>query len=123
MKSYIFITTSFDGLHHWPHAEPPVEFLAHSHRHVFKVRAEMSVVHEDRDIEFIWLKHQLDDFLEADFPRLVNPKQQARKDYGSTSCETMAITIASWLNQQHPRRVVSVEVSEDGENGAIVRMA
>lgn len=120
MRSYIFITTSFVGLHYWPAAKAPVTYLAHPHRHVFKIRVEIPVTHDDREIEFIQVKERLDDYLT---PWKTAGVPSHTHDLGACSCETLARDIADVLNSWYPdRRVASVEVSEDGENGAILRL-
>jgi hypothetical protein len=61
----------------------------------------------DREIEFIMLKHRLEKFVDS-WGEIVG------------SCESQAILILEFLRASYPGRVYRVEVSEDGENGAIV---
>jgi len=107
----IYVTTSFVGYHNWPDAPIEVEFLRTTHRHLFKVLAELEVRHQDRDLEFFLVKRALECYLKRDFHE---------KNLGSDSCETIAQEIAEFLHSRYSDRVRMVEVSEDGENGARV---
>lgn len=109
MRTRIFVTTRFEGIHCWPDAPDEVAFLRSPHRHEFHVRLEIEVYHAEREVEFIIEKRALDAWLRsADFDT-------------SASCETMACAIFEWARSRHPvERCIKVEVSEDGENGAIV---
>ena len=100
----IFITTQFEGFHQWAGAPDEVGFLRNSHRHIFHVRVQFEVEHNDRDLEFILMKRKLDKFIADNIDK---------KDTGS--CEMMAEKI---FKNFHPC-IVQVEVNEDGENGAI----
>jgi len=55
----IFITTSFEGVHCYPSAPEGVVFLRVPHRHIFGVRVEVEVYHDDRELEFILLKRKI----------------------------------------------------------------
>jgi hypothetical protein len=106
-KTEVFVTSEFVALHRWPDAADPVEFLKHPHRHLFKVRLVVEVTHDNRDVEFLTLKDELINFTyPGRFPI-------------EASCETMAKTILVVFTE-HGYSVKSCEVSEDGENGAIV---
>ena len=105
--TYVYCQTRFIGFHSWPNAPESVAFLRNEHRHEFHVKVVAKVDHHDREIEFITLRAQVDDLVKEQYPH-----------WGShVSCETMAQGIADAL---HELNIVSVEVSEDGENGAIV---
>lgn len=103
----VFCTLRFEALHHCPPEVCPkeVEYLTSPHRHEFHVRCEARVFGKNRDIEFISMKHQISEFVTANYHK---------KDIDMTSCEMIAHEILGefdFLNR--------VEVSEDGENGAI----
>ncbi len=68
----------------------------------------MSVTHTDREVEFFILKRQLKKLMPAAF------------DLGAQSCEMMAIKILEGLQEIYKVRSYEIEVSEDGENSAIV---
>lgn len=109
MSMQVFVTTEFEGFHHWPEAPEQVRFLRNVHRHLFKVAVFVDVSHDDRHVEFILLKRTLEDLI-------------AETNAGDTktwSCEQWARWIATRLPIVAGVDVVQVEVSEDGENGAI----
>lgn len=100
----IYAVCRFEATHRWPAAAGAVRFLRHPHRHVFHVRAEMAVSHDDRQVEFLGLQRRL----EQTCLRL-KAKALAR----TWSCEHYARAIGMQLG------CTRVEVSEDGENGAV----
>lgn len=103
----IFVTFQKEGIHRYPDAPAGVEFLQHPHRHIFHFRVTVEVFHNDRDIEFILFKRELEGLygnntLQMDFK----------------SCEMLAEDLIGYISKKYPRRAIQVEVSEDGENGA-----
>lgn len=104
MKTIVWVTEQFVGFHRWKDAPDEVAFLREWHRHIFHVRLAVEVGHNNREVEFFLLKRQLGKFLQGSF----NNKQF---EY---SCEQIAEMICDSFN------AYSVEVSEDGENGATV---
>ena len=107
----VYCTLEVEGVHCWP--ECPLEevaYLRDPHRHVFHIKAFANVSHDDRDIEFIVLKHKiLNWFYDGWFDsklRLFN--------FGPMSCEMIAKRLIDEFDLSR------CEVSEDGENGAIV---
>lgn len=109
MKTSIIVRFDFMATHHWPKAPSEVSFLKKEHRHLFKVSAKIEVSHNDRELEFFIVQSNLKDFVKTWGYQL-----------GSMSCEDMAIKIAMFILYSYGDRKVSVEVSEDGENSAIV---
>ena len=103
----IFITFQKEGIHCYPAAPAGVEFLKHPHRHIFHFRVTVSVEHNDRDIEFILFKRELESIYDTG-AMLVDHQ----------SCEMLAEDLINYIVVSYPNRAVSVEVSEDGENGA-----
>lgn len=112
IKKWVFCTFTVDRLHKWDEAKERkdlgVEFLSNLHRHLFHIKVKISVMHDNRDIEFIALKRRL--------------LAEAATQWGEVvgSCEMMAEDVISWLKTLYPYRNYIVEVSEDGENGAII---
>lgn len=104
MAIRIFATTQFEGFHRWPSAPPATAYLRDRHRHVFHVRAELEVEHGDRAVEFITLKGELN--------RLIEEARGPMTE--EWSCEHWASYLLGAL------QLDKVEVSEDGENGAVV---
>lgn len=110
----IYVTFQKEGIHKYPAAlEDPkladVSFLGHPHRHIFHFKVTIDVYHNDRDIEFILFKRELEalygnNTLQMDFK----------------SCEMLAEDLINYISTKYPKRAIEVEVSEDGENGAIL---
>ena len=114
LERYIEVTFQREGIHKYPAAlEDPklatVSFLGYPHRHMFHFRVRVSVTHNDRDIEFIMFKRELE-ALYNDSLFLLDYK----------SCEMIAEDLIQYINNAYPGRAVEVGVSEDGENGAIL---
>lgn len=109
----IFVTFQREGVHKYPQAltDPKlaaVSFLGYPHRHMFHFKVCIEVFHDDREIEFILFKRELesvygDGMLQLDFK----------------SCEMLADDLYKYINNKYPGRDCIIEVSEDGENGAI----
>lgn len=106
----IYVTFQKEGIHKYPGAEniKGVEFLAFPHRHIFYFKVSIEVFHNDRDIEFILFKRELENLYSNGTLEL---------DY--KSCEMMADDLYSYISKTYPGRDVIIDVSEDGENGAI----
>lgn len=109
MTVEVFVTTQFVGFHAWDDAPDEVAFLRDRHRHQFQVELAIEVTHDDRDIEFFMLKRALEAYID---------RQVADLD---RSCEQYAEKIAEWAAARY-NQPAKVEVSEDGENGARVRV-
>jgi hypothetical protein len=110
----IFVTFQKEGIHKYPAAltEPglaDVNFLGYPHRHIFHFRVTIAVFHNDRDIEFIQFKRWLEN--------LYNDSVLAL-DY--KSCEMIADDLYLQIAARYPGRNVTIEVSEDGENGCVI---
>jgi hypothetical protein len=103
----IFVTFSKEGMHRYPDAPAGVEFLKFEHRHIFHYRVTLQVTHNDRDVEFILFKRELESLFAAGTMKI---------DY--KSCEMLAEDLIGYISLKYPAREISVEVSEDGENGA-----
>ena|SRR5580692_2554951 len=109
--TYVYCTTQFEGFHAWKNAPEEVAYLGYPHRHIFHVKVIVKVEHNDRYVEFITLKNNTNFII----------KEAQNKGYFDCSCEDMADYIARNLKAtRNMYNVHSVEVSEDGENGAIV---
>lgn len=103
----------FEALHRWGDAFEEVEFLKHPHRHEFHVEVQVEQFHDDRDVEYIFLKRRLEDWFENYVPD--------DRDLGEHSCEMVAQDVIEVLRHWYGEdRSYRVEVTEDGENGALV---
>lgn len=119
-EKMIWVTFSREGIHRYPSAatDPKlatgdrydVSFLAHPHRHIFHFKVYIEVFHDDRDIEFIQFKRWLNDLY---------GQEELELDY--KSCEMIAQDLYLKINAKYPRRKVWIEVSEDSENGTLVK--
>jgi hypothetical protein len=114
VQRQIYVKFQKEGIHRYPAAETDpnladVSFLASLHRHIFHFVVFISVVHNDRDLEFIQFKRWLeslysDGTLQLDFK----------------SCEMLGEQLVETINDKYPGRIITVDVSEDNENGAVV---
>ena len=116
-KRQIWVTWQKEGIHKYPAAltDPglaDVQFLGHPHRHIFHFRVWIDVFHNDRDVEFIQFKRWCESLYSGHGAVL-------SLDY--KSCEMMADDLYIQIASRYPGRVVHIEVSEDGENGALIR--
>lgn len=113
LQEQVYITFQIEGIHHWPGCPfEEVAYLRDPHRHMFHIKAFKVVTHSDRDVEFIMFKHLVQEYLNVKY---------WNNDYkclffGAMSCEM----IAKELIQQF--ELVKCDVSEDGENGAVVEV-
>lgn len=117
MSKMIWVTFQKEGVHRYPAAltdprlatgdEYDVSFLGHPHRHMFKFKVWIEVWHDDRDIEFIQFKRWLEKLYSDGTLQL---------DY--KSCEMLSDELAETIRAVYPGRHLTIEVSEDGENGS-----
>ena len=113
----VWVTFEKEGLHKYPAAldDPKlatgdkydVSFLGYIHRHIFKFRVWIEVFHDDRDIEFI------------QFKRWMNELYEGELNVDFQSCELIRDDLYLKIQERYPSRNVWIEVSEDGENGAL----
>jgi hypothetical protein len=116
-KRQIWVTWQREGIHKYPAAatEPAladVQFLGYPHRHIFHFRVWIDVFHNDRDVEFIQFKRWCESLYSG---------QGAVLSLDYKSCEMMADDLYIHIADRYPGRVVHIEVSEDGENGALIK--
>lgn len=105
----IWVTAAVDMIHHYPLAPAPVDFLMHPHRHLFKFKVWIEVKHDDREIEFLMFKQLVEGCLSV-------IKQRYNKS--SLSCEMISDELYRLITKTYDDRTISIEVSEDGENGS-----
>ena len=113
----IWITWQKEGIHKYPAAltDPQladVQFLGYPHRHQFHFRVWIDVFHNDRDLEFIQFKRWCESLYNG---------HGAVLSLDHKSCEMMADDLYIQIAGRYPGRVVHIEVSEDGENGALIK--
>ena len=122
----IWVTFRKEGIHRYPAAatdpalctagEYDVAFLASPHRHIFHFRVSIDVFHNDRDIEFIQFKRWLENLYSGAGP--YNEGRVLELDW--KSCEMIADDLYLQIAATYPGRAVTIEVSEDGENGCTI---
>lgn len=116
----IWVTFRKEGIHKYPAAatdpnlctagEYDVSFLASPHRHIFWFRIWIDVWHSNRDLEFIQFKRWLESLYSKDILQL---------DFKSV--EMLADDLYIQIAERYPDRAVWIEISEDGENGCLVK--
>ena len=112
-KTNIIIRFQLDGMHNFPKAAllfPEAAFLADRHRHMFHFELHKQVNHDDRDVEFICFKRDVMNYLVDQY----SDNYRRTLEFGAMSCEMIAKELLEKFD------CLSVTVSEDNENGAIV---
>lgn len=120
----VYCRLQVEGTHSWPNCPfDEVAYLRDRHRHVFHIKAYKQVTHSDRDVEFIMLKHEIKNYLEARYYSYDisngNTITQGTHlhEFGSMSCEMIAKELIEQFD------LSACEVNEDDENGAFVEVA
>lgn len=106
-KRFIGITHEFEGWHQWEDAPQNVSFLRNRHRHIFKIKIEIEVFSEKRDLEFFNFKW---------FVQSIVKEKLNRHMLGS--CEQQSDELAKHIQEKYPNRDLIIYVKEDGENYA-----
>lgn len=114
IKRWIEVSFQKEGIHKYPAAldDPKladVSFLGYPHRHIFHFYVRLEVDHNDRDVEFILFKRELENLFD---------KGTMQCDY--KSCEMLAEDLINYIKENYPKRDITVKVYEDDENGAIL---
>ena len=127
-KRQIWVTFRKEGIHCYPAAatdpmlntndEYNVAFLASPHRHIFHFRVSIDVFHNDRDIEFIQFKRWCESLYNINSSNNNNSGSVLELNY--KSCEMIADDLYLQIAGRYPGRNITIEVSEDGENGCSI---
>ena len=119
----VYCTFEVEGIHNWPECPfDEVAYLRIPHRHMFKIKAWVPVTHSDRDVEFIMLKHRMESYLLTEYGKPIKHAtlgwdicdNKLVCQFGAMSCEMIATELCDKFELSR------CEVSEDGENGAVV---
>ena len=115
--TWIYVTFQQEGIHKYPAAltDPKladVSFLGYPHRHMLHFKVHLEVFHDDRDVEFILFKRELQDLY-----------NKGIMDMDFMSCEMLAQELAKYIQTKYPNRRLKIDISEDGENGCLVEYA
>ena len=131
-QTNIIVNFAIEGLHCWKDAAekaPKVNFLQHGHRHMFHICCKKKVSHDDRDIEIILFKREIQAYLcakygeeamavkiplefESETTDTQYVKMISHCDFRSRSCEMIAEELLDKFELEY------CSVLEDGENGA-----
>jgi len=113
LNTKVVVRLQVEGLHCWPEAElvfPEVGFLSDTHRHIFFIELKKKVHHDDRDIEFIMFKRDVQNYL---YETYYVPEKRCYY-FSNMSCEMIATELLRKFKCDF------VSVFEDNENGAEV---
>ncbi len=110
----VYAQVQIEGIHFWQDAPMDVYYLRSPHRHIFHIKAAVQVNHDNREVEFIMLGHAIEAWLKISFGKT---RKDGALDLGQMSCEQLAQNLLDDFG------LYSCEVSEDGENGAIITRA
>jgi hypothetical protein len=120
LTRHIHVTTQVEGLHQWPDAGPPDDYLTASHRHMFVADVDLDVAHSDRELEINALARWLTTVFASFAQRPSQP--EAPLDFGSQSCEHLAERLVAAITDRYgAHRRVRCTVTEDGILGGGVR--
>jgi PDZ domain-containing secreted protein len=116
-KTFVYTTFQKEGYHCFPEAgtDPKyvttdkynVSHLAHRHMHYFNFKVWVEVTHSNRDIEFIQMRRQIEDWY-GDEVLTLNGK----------SVEMMSEDLYEKLSTKYPGVEIRIDISEEGINGA-----
>ena len=115
MRTNVIVTLQVEGTDNWPdvirdHSLKHVQFLQHSHRHMFHLVCKSYVNHADRDKEIINLKQNILAYLKESW----YIESSRLHEFGSSSCEMLAQEVLCHFELEY------CSCLEDNENGAEV---
>jgi hypothetical protein len=115
------------GFHRWSDAPKVVDYLRALHRHVFHFKVGAQVTKLNRQVEFHHLRAEALEQLHVLFPVCTGFVEEGAIFFGDNACEHIAKQLGDKMLDEaidhvpdSPYAIKFVEVSEDGENGAIV---
>lgn len=104
-QTFIYVTTQTEFIHQYKDAPDEVSYLRYPHRHVAHIKIKVEVFNNDREIEFIVFKHEIERNLKLNL-------------ITNNSCEMVADQLLSFVQDKYgTNRDVVIIVSEDAENG------
>ena len=109
MSVKIVINITIPWIHRWKNCDiDEVSYLKDYHRHLFYIRCEKKVRHNDRDIEIISFKTKIENYLWEEYWVMWNC------EFWDMSCEMIAELLMKEFSLD------LCEVLEDWENGALL---
>jgi len=128
-RTDIIVQFQAEYFHRWPNAPQEHAYLGTRHRHMLHIKASLEVFHDDREIEIIALKRNVEKaFVSMTLGELSQVPGRATHystacnlvEHNEASCESIAFALGQYLLQNFGwHRICTIEVLEDGENGAI----
>jgi len=108
-QTFVYVTLEHEFVHRYVDAPDEVAYLRNYHRHIAHIKVQVEVFCEDREIEFIMLKHELQEYLSM-FEKQMD-----------SSCETLASILLNYMKRCYgENRDMMIIVNEDNENGCEV---
>lgn len=105
MKRKVLTYNAIEGFHRYPNAPEFCAYLSARHRHIFVIRCEFEVSHNEREIEINEQQHVIE--------KMLTKKFGSPCEFGDMSCETIAELI-----MKEYKRCIKAEVKEDDYGGA-----
>lgn len=105
MKRKVLTYNAIEGFHCYPNAPEFCAYLSARHRHIFVIRCEFEVSHNEREIEINEQQHVIEKMLTKRFG--------SPCEFGDMSCETIAELI-----MKEYKSCIKAEVKEDDYGGA-----
>ncbi|MGK5533933.1 hypothetical protein [Streptomyces sp. URMC 129] len=119
LTRFVRLTTQAEGLHRWPAAPEPENYLRARHRHLFVAEVDIEVFHDDREIEINAAARWLDTLLPG-FADQAPAAKGGPLDFGTRSCEQLAIGITTAIRERYSaHRAIRCAVLEDGRLGGV----
>ena len=107
IQRFVYVTLQKEFIHQYKDAPDEVSYLRFPHRHMAHIKVKVEVFNNDREIEFIMLKHKLE--LHLNYLTKTS----------NNSCETIATELFTFMQHEYSMsRDMEITVSEDGENGS-----
>jgi len=104
ISRHVIIDFDVVGFHYYPDPPKEVDFLKYNHRHLFQIKCNWLVGHNEREKEIFIYTDKVKEWLENEFGLPC--------DFKNMSCESIAEKILNKFD------CYSVSVLEDGKGGA-----
>lgn len=105
MKRFVLTHNSIEGFHYYPNAPKFCHYLSQKHRHIFVIRCEFEISHNDREIEINFQQQEIEKFLKERFG--------SPCEFNGMSCEHIAELLLNNFEKMY-----KCSVLEDNYGGA-----